>query len=210
MKKPIIIGIVGGSASGKTTIAQKIKNAFGSSNSVSIIREDDYYNDQSHLSFEERTKVNYDHPFAFEHSLLLNHLNDLAKGLDIYKPTYDFSIHNRSDVKELIKVTDVVILEGLFVFFNEDIRKLLDIKVFVDTPADIRVIRRILRDVKDRGRTVDSVIQQYLESVSPMHDQFIEPCKKYADIIIPEGGENTVAIDLLCTKIHSIIHKKML
>lgn len=207
--RPIIIGIIGGSASGKTTIAKKIKDTFSHGNSVSIIREDDYYKDQSHLSFEERTRVNYDHPLAFEHDLLLSHLNDLMKGLDIYKPTYDFAQHNRSDIKEFVKVTDVIVIEGLFVFFNEEIRKLLDIKVFVDTPADIRVIRRILRDVKKRGRTVESVINQYLTSVSPMHDQFVEPCKKYADIIIPEGGENSVAIDLLCTKINSIITKKV-
>ncbi len=207
MSKPIIIGIAGGSASGKTTIAEKIRSDFADEKSVLIIRQDDYYKDQSHMPMEERIKTNYDHPFAFDNDLLIQHIHALQNGETIDKPTYDFVHHTRSDVTETCHPCDVLILEGLFVLETKEIRDLLDIKVFVDTEADIRFIRRLLRDVQERGRTLDSVVNQYVGTVKGMHDSFVEPSKKYANIIIPEGGSNEVAVDLLITKINSIVHK---
>ncbi len=204
--KPILIGIAGGSASGKSSIAQRLKEEFSLTNSVVIIRQDDYYKDQSHLSMEERVKTNYDHPFAFDNDLLIQHLHDLMEGKSIEKPTYDYTVHNRSEVTETVKPCDVIVLEGLFVLESEKLRELLDMKIFVDTDADIRFIRRMVRDVKERGRSLDSVVSQYTTTVRVMHDLFIEPSKRYANLIIPEGGHNEVAIDLLTTKINSIIH----
>ena len=210
MERPIIIGIAGGSASGKTSIARKIYETFEVSKSVVIIREDDYYKNQDHLTMEERVKTNYDHPLAFDHELLMAHIKELMAGRPIDKPLYDFPSHTRSKETERIDYSEVIILEGLFVLENKEIRDLLDIKVFVDTPADVRFIRRLLRDVKERGRTVDNVVNQYLTTVREMHEQFVETSKKYADVIIPEGGANSVAIDLLITKISSIIKKNVL
>ncbi|MBQ1809607.1 MAG: uridine kinase, partial [Erysipelotrichaceae bacterium] len=175
-----------------------------------IIKEDDYYKDQSFLPFEERLKTNYDHPDAFDHDLLLRHLDMLKNGEEIEKPTYDFVTHNRSNVTEIVKPTKVMILEGLFVLEGKSIRDRLDIKVFVDTPADIRFIRRLQRDMNERGRSMDSVINQYCNTVRVMHDEFVEPTKKYADIIIPSGGWNVVAVDLLETKIDSILKNKVI
>lgn len=208
--KPILIGIAGGSASGKSSIAQRLKNEYSLTNSVVIIRQDDYYKDQSHLSMEERVKTNYDHPLAFDNDLLIQHLNQLMNGETIEKPTYDYTVHNRSDVTETIKPCDVIVLEGLFVLESENLRDLLDMKIFVDTDADIRFIRRMVRDVKERGRSLDSVVSQYTTTVRVMHDLFIEPSKRYANLIIPEGGHNEVAIDLLTTKINSIINKNLM
>ena len=208
--KPILIGIAGGSASGKSSIAQRLKNEYSLTNSVVIIRQDDYYKDQSHLSMEERVKTNYDHPLAFDNYLLIQHLNQLMNGETIEKPTYDYTVHNRSNVTETIKPCDVIVLEGLFVLESENLRDLLDMKIFVDTDADIRFIRRMVRDVKERGRSLDSVVSQYTTTVRVMHDLFIEPSKRYANLIIPEGGHNEVAIDLLTTKINSIINKNVM
>ena len=210
MNKPIIIGIAGGSASGKTSISRKLFETFEKTNSVVIIKEDDYYKNQDHLPMSERIKTNYDHPFAFDHQLLIEHLNVLINGGTIEKPTYDYVNNTRSKVTEVIKYSDVIILEGLFVLESKEIRDLLDIKVFVDTPSDVRFIRRLLRDVKERERTLDSVVNQYMSTVREMHEQFIEPSKKFADVIIPEGGKNYVAIDLLVTKISSIIAENMI
>ncbi len=210
MNKPIIIGIAGGSASGKTSIANKLRDTFSDEKSVLIIRQDDYYKDQSHMTMEERYKTNYDHPFAFDNEYMIEQLNDLIAGKTIKKPVYDFVEHTRSQITETCFPADVIIIEGLFVLENEDLRKLLNIKVFVDTDADIRFIRRLVRDVKERGRTLESVVDQYVNTVRVMHEAFIEPTKRYADVIIPEGGSNTVAIDLLTTKISSIIHHTML
>jgi len=207
MSRPIIIGIAGGSASGKTTIAEEIKNAFADERRVLIIRQDDYYKDQSDMPMEERLKTNYDHPFAFDNDLLLQQIHELQEGKTIEKPIYDFVAHTRSSRTETCYPCDVLILEGLFVLETKEIRDLLDIKVFVDTEADIRFIRRLVRDVKERGRTLDSVVNQYVNTVKVMHDSFVEPSKKYANLIIPEGGSNTVAIDLLITKISSIINE---
>ena len=209
MSHSIIIGIAGGSASGKTSIAKAVYEYFKGSHKTCIIKQDDYYKDQSHLSFEERVKTNYDHPFAFDNDLLVEQLHELKKGNTVAKPTYDYTIHNRSDVVETITPRDVYILEGLFVLYDENIRQLCDILVFVETDADIRFIRRLRRDIEERGRSLDSVCEQYLNTVRPMHEQFVEPSKKYAHIIIPEGGTNTVAIDLLITKIASVIDKKI-
>lgn len=203
--KAVIIGIAGGSASGKTSIAQSIYDRFKGSHRVKIIKQDDYYKDQSDKTMEERVKTNYDHPFAFDNDLLVSDLKKLKKKERIEKPTYDYAKHTRSVITEVIEDRDVIILEGIFVLAEEEVRDLCDILIYVDTDADIRFIRRLRRDVEERARTVDSVCNQYLETVRPMHEQFIEPSKKYAHIIIPEGGTNTVAIDLLITKISSIL-----
>ena len=209
MKKTMVIGIAGGSASGKTSISRQLKEIFEDSASVSIIRQDDYYKEQSDKTMEERIKTNYDHPFAFDNALLAQHIQALLNGEMIEKPTYDFVEHNRSALTETIYPCDVIVLEGLFILEDEALRELCDIKVFVDTDADVRLIRRLKRDVKKRGRTLDSVIEQYSTTVRVMHERFVEPSKRYADIIIPEGGHNLVAIDLLITKISSIIKKNM-
>ncbi|MBQ1446769.1 MAG: uridine kinase [Solobacterium sp.] len=210
MNKPIIIGIAGGSASGKSTIAEKIVEKFREEKKVVIIRQDDYYKDQSHMPFEERVKTNYDHPFAFDNDYMVYQVKELIAGKTIRKPTYDYVHHTRSEVTEIVEPADVIVLEGLFVLESEELRSLQNIKIFVDTPADVRFIRRLVRDVKERGRTLDSVVSQYVNTVRVMHQSFVEPSKIYADLIIPEGGSNTVAIDLLETKISSIIHDTML
>jgi uridine kinase len=210
MNRPIIIGIAGGSASGKTLISKRLKKAFESANSVIIIKQDDYYLDQSHMEMDERIKTNYDHPFAFDNDLLVAHLKRLIGRQSIDKPTYDFVNHTRSHIIEHVDSADVVVIEGLFVLENSQIRDLCDIKVFVETEADVRFIRRLSRDVHQRGRSLDSVIEQYMKTVRVMHEQFIQPSKKFADVIIPEGGKNDVAIDLLTTKISSIITQNML
>ncbi len=204
-KDAIIIGIAGGSASGKTTIAKTVYDAFKGNHKVYIVKQDDYYKDQSHLSMEERVKTNYDHPLAFDTDLLVEQLRKLRKKERIEKPTYDYALHTRSDKTEVIENRDVIILEGIFVLAEEEVRNECDIKVYVDTDSDIRFIRRLKRDMIERGRSLDSVCNQYLDTVRPMHEQFIEQSKKYADVIIPNGGDNVVAIDLLITKIKSII-----
>ena len=200
----VIIGIAGGSASGKTSIAKQLYDYFKGHHKVKILKQDDYYKDQSHLSFEERAKTNYDHPFAFDTDLLVEHLKKLKKKERIEKPTYDYTLHTRSSITEVIEKRDVIILEGIFVLAEPSIRELCDILVYVDTDSDIRFIRRLKRDIEERGRSLQSVCEQYLTTVRPMHEQFIEPSKKYAHIIIPEGGSNHVAVDLLTTKIKSI------
>lgn len=209
MSKPIIIGIAGGTSSGKTLVAQRLYSAFEQTERVIIIKQDDYYHDQRTMPMEERVKVNYDHPLAFDNDLMLKQLTDLASGISIEKPVYDYTVHTRADRLDIVNPCDVIVLEGLFALEDEAIRDLLDIKIFVDTAADIRFIRRLKRDTLKRGRTVDSVIEQYTDSVRPMHEQFIEPSKKYADIIIPEGGKNDVAVDLIITKIMSALAHEM-
>ena len=210
LSKPILIGIAGGTASGKTSIANVLRDSFKDTNSVIIIKEDDYYKDQSNLTYEERTKTNYDHPLAFDFDLMNEHLLSLLSGNKIEKPIYDYTVHNRSDKTEIIEPSDVIILEGLFSLYNPEIRHIEDIKIFVEADSDIRFIRRLNRDIVERKRTIDNITEQYLTTVKPMHDQFIEPTKKYADVIIPNGKENTVAIDLLITKINSVLDEKML
>lgn len=210
LERPIIIGIAGGTCSGKSSIANILIEEFRYTNSINIIKEDDYYKDQSHLPMEERVKTNYDHPLAFDFDLMIEHLDQLIKGQSIEKPTYDYTVHNRAEQTEVVHPSDVLIIEGLFALYTPAIRDMEDIKIFVDTPADVRFIRRLKRDVAERARTVESITTQYLTTVKPMHDQFIEPTKQYADVIIPQGKENKVAIDLLKTKINSIINEKML
>ena len=208
MKRPVIIGVAGGSASGKTSVARLLANAFAEGKTVTIIRMDDYYKDQSHLIFAERLKTNYDHPNAFDIDLLIKHIDMLTAGQSIEKPTYDFVNHTRSTITEIVDPSDVLVLEGLFVLEDPQIYERLDMKLFIDTDADIRFIRRLKRDVRERGRTIESVCDQYMQTVRVMHDAFVEPSKRKADIIIPEGSHNTVAMDLLITKIASIIEHK--
>lgn len=204
--KPVVIGVAGGSGSGKTSVTKSICQRF-SDKTILVIEQDYYYKDQSDLPFEERLKTNYDHPLAFDNDLLIKHVRSLLNHQSVDKPVYDYKAHNRS--KEVIRVEpkDVIILEGILILEDPRLVDLMDIKVFVDTDADLRIIRRLLRDIKDRGRSLDSVIDQYLDSVRPMHLQFVEPTKRYADIIIPEGGENHVAIDIMATKIEHILSK---
>lgn len=205
LKEVKIIGITGGSASGKTSISLQIDEAFSNTSSVVTIRLDDYYKNLDHLTFEERQQVNFDHPDAFDMDLLIEHLKQLKNQNSIQKPTYDFVEHTRSSIVEKIDPVDVIILEGLFVLQNEILRELCDIRIFVDTDSDIRFIRRLVRDVKKRGRSVDSVVNQYTTTVKPMHDAFIEPSKRYADIIVPEGGKNYIAINIIINQITSLI-----
>ncbi len=206
--KTVIIGIAGGTASGKTTIAKKVYEESSKKGTVSMIKIDDYYKVLDHLSMDQRTKVNYDHPDAYDVELLTQHLNNLKEGKSINKPVYDFVEHNRSKVKyDIIYPANVIILEGILTLAIKEIRDLCDIKLFVDTPDDIRFIRRLVRDIEERGRDVNSIVNQYLTTVRPMHMSFVENSKSYADLIIPEGGKNNIAIDFIVTKIVDIINK---
>lgn len=207
MRKPVVIGVTGGSGSGKTSVTKAIYETL-KDHSILVIEQDYYYKDQRDLPFEERLKTNYDHPLAFDNDLLIEHIEMLLRYEAIEKPVYDYSIHTRSDKVIPVEPKDVIILEGILVLEDERLRNLMDIKLYVDTDPDLRIIRRLTRDIRDRGRTFDSVIDQYLNVVRPMHNQFIEPTKRYADIIIPEGGHNHVAIDLMVTKIQTILEQK--
>ncbi len=200
MSKPLLIGITGGTGSGKSTVANAIYRNF-KKETISIIMQDSYYKDQSDLTYEERTKTNYDHPHAFDTDLLIKHLNSLLHGEAIEIPIYDFTIHNRKKETLREEPKDIIIVEGILILEDERLRDLLDIKIYVDTDADLRILRRLTRDIEERGRTLDSVINQYLTVVRPMHLQFIEPTKRYADLIVPEGGKNRVAIDILVSTI---------
>jgi len=206
-EKPVVIGVAGGTGSGKTTVTRSIFQQF-TDKTILMMEQDYYYKDQSHLPFEERLKTNYDHPLAFDNDLLMEHIQRLLKRESIEKPVYDYKLHTRSDEVIPTESKDVIILEGIMVLEDERLRDLMDIKVFVDTDADVRIIRRLLRDINERGRTIDSVIDQYINVVRPMHLQFVEPTKRYADIIIPEGGQNHVAIDLMTTKIKTILDER--
>ena len=202
----LIIGIAGGSGSGKTTLANNIARHFG--NRISMLRHDDYYKSQDAIPEAERAHMNYDHPNAFDTELLISHLDALRGGKSIQSPVYDYSIHNRSKETRRVESREVIILEGILIFENPEILKRLDMKIFVDTDADVRIIRRIMRDVKRRGRTLESVVDQYLSTVRPMHEAFVEPSKKSADIIIPEGGRNPVAYGMIINKIESHLSRK--
>ncbi|WP_419881480.1 uridine kinase [Peribacillus sp. B-H-3] len=205
--KPVVIGVAGGSGSGKTSVTRAIFESF-KGHSILMIEQDYYYKDQSDLPYEERLKTNYDHPLAFDNDLLIEHIHKLLKYEPIEKPVYDYSIHTRAEEIITVDPKEVIILEGILILEDERLRDLMDIKLFVDTDADLRIIRRMSRDIKERGRSMDSVIDQYVNVVRPMHNQFIEPTKRYADIIIPEGGHNHVAIDLMVTKIQTILEQK--
>jgi uridine kinase len=192
----LVIGIAGGTGSGKTSVARSIMEKLGEDN-VTLISQDNYYIDHSELSPEERERINYDHPNAFDNELLLAHLRELREGHPVDSPIYDFTVHGRSSESVRIDIKPIVLIEGIHVLTDESLRNALDIKVFVDTDPDVRILRRIVRDIQDRGRSLQSVYDQYLTTVKPMHDAFIEPSKKYADIIIPEGGHNEIGISLL-------------
>ncbi len=206
-RRPIIIGVTGGSGSGKTTVSKAIYNQMHGQ-AIQIITQDTYYNDQSSMTMAERKAVNYDHPLAFDTDLLIKQLSDLRNNKAIEMPVYDYTQYTRSAETVHVEPQDVIILEGILILDDERLRDLMDIKVYVDTDDDIRIIRRIKRDMAERGRTLDSVINQYLATVKPMYHQFVEPTKRYADIIVPEGGENRVAIDILTTKVRDILVKR--
>lgn len=203
--KTTIIGIAGGTSSGKTTISKKIYEQSMKYGSVIVIRLDDYYNDLAKISLEERKKINFDHPDSYDINLLIYHLNKLKNHESILKPTYDFINYTRSHEYEEIFPANVIIVEGIMLFQNQKLRDMFDIKIFVETPDDIRFIRRLKRDIKYRGRSVESVCEQYLSTVRPMHLTFVEPSKIYADLIIPEGGENIVAINIIVSKILELL-----
>ncbi|WP_294496641.1 uridine kinase [uncultured Gemmiger sp.] len=194
--KTIVIGIAGGTGSGKTTLTRRLREHFGE-HEVSVINHDSYYKRHDELPYEERCKLNYDHPDSFDTDLMVEHLKLLRAGQSIQMPVYDYTIHNRSDRTVTVEPAPVIIVEGILIFASPELCDLMDIKVFVDTDADVRILRRIVRDVKSRGRTLDSVVTQYLTTVKPMHEQFVEPSKRKADLIIPEGGKNAVALDML-------------
>jgi len=199
-----LIGIAGASGSGKTLVSNTLYELLGSEKVVNL-EEDSYYKDLSHLPFEERVKFNFDHPDAFDHDLLIRHLSLLLQGQTIEQPVYDFTTHSRRKETRKVGPHEIVILEGILLLAIPEIRKLMDIKIFIDTPPDICFIRRLKRDIDERGRSVDSVIKQYEETVRPMYLQFVEPSKRYADIIIPHGGKNVIAIDIIKTKIERLL-----
>ena len=196
----ILIGIAGGTGSGKTTLADKLVDGFGG-DEVSILRHDNYYKRHDEMPYEQRSRLNYDHPDAFDTELLCDHIRALKAGHEISMPLYDYAVHNRSNESVTVNPAPVIVLEGILIFAEASLCDLMDIQVFVDTDADARILRRIVRDVKERGRSLDSVIDQYLTTVKPMHEQFVEPSKRRADIIIPEGGQNVVALDMLIQRV---------
>jgi uridine kinase len=201
---PIVIGIGGGTGSGKTTVAEEVRKHFPKE-SVVMLHHDSYYLDRGHLPMRERELINYDHPDSFDNELLIAHMNDLKAGRPIEKPIYDFETHTRLPETMTVRPARIVLLEGILVLAEGALRDLMDIKLYVDTDADERFIRRLRRDMVERGRTADQVIGQYLSTVRPMHLQFVEPSKRYADVIIPEGGLNVVAVDLIVTKVRDFL-----
>ena len=206
MKDVIVIGIAGGTGCGKSTMINRIKSEFDER--ITILSHDYYYKQHNDISFEDRKKLNYDHPDAFDTELMIEHVRQLIDGKAIERPVYDFTIHNRIDETVRVAPAKVIIVEGILIFENKTLRDMCDIKVFIDTDADVRIIRRILRDVEERGRTLESVVTQYLTTVKPMHEEFVEPSKKYADIIVPEGGYNIVALEMLNERIHALLNER--
>ncbi|MBU2512892.1 uridine kinase [bacterium] len=206
-QRSYVIGVAGGSGSGKTTVINKISEKIGKGKAV-ILQHDWYYKHNPHLSFEERSGLNYDHPEALETTLLISHLKELMEGRPVTAPQYDFSNHLRKEETQLIKAREIIIVDGILIFRDENLRDLMDLKIYVDADSDHRFIRRMERDITQRGRTRESVVKQYLETVKPMHDLFVETSKRYADIIIPHGGKNSVAINLFIAKIKSVLAEK--
>lgn len=203
MQKTMVIGVAGGTGSGKTTLAMKLREAFDKE--VAILSHDYYYKCNDHLPFSERIKLNYDHPDAFETELMVEHIKQLKDGESIQHPVYSFVEHTRLSQTIELQSAKIIIIEGILIFESKDLCELMDIKVFVDTDADVRLIRRMLRDVQERGRDMDSVVNQYLNTVKPMHEQFVDPSKKRADIIIPEGGFNSVALTMLLDRMRAFL-----
>ena len=201
MQDIMVIGIAGGTGSGKTTITRRLIQAFGEE--VSVIHHDNYYKAHHDMPFEERAKLNYDHPDAFDTDLMLQHIRQLKQGQSILCPVYDYSIHDRTDKTVLIKPTRVIVVEGILIYESLELCKEMDIKIYVDTDADVRILRRIVRDVRDRGRSLEGVIDQYLNTVKPMHEQFVEPSKRRADVIIPQGGHNQVALEMVIERVRA-------
>ena len=202
--KPFVIGVAGGTCSGKTTVAERLVEVIGPDN-LALIRQDAYYIDRTHQAFEVRAAANYDHPDAFEWPLMIKQLTDLIAGHTIEVPVYDYADHNRSAEVEVVHPTKVVVFEGILALIDPALRELFDLKIFVDTPADIRLTRRLQRDITDRGRTHDSVIAQYLATVRPSHEFFVEPSKRFADVIFPEGGQNDAAFNVLVARIREVL-----
>jgi uridine kinase len=206
MSDIMVIGIAGGTGSGKTTITRKLMQRFG--NDVSVIYHDNYYKAHHNMPYEERAKLNYDQPDAFDTDQLIEAVRALKKGRSVICPVYDYSIHDRSEKTITVKPAKVVIVEGILIFENKELCELMDIKVFVDADADVRILRRIVRDVRDRGRSLESVVNQYLSTVKPMHEKYVEPSKRNADIIVPEGGHNKVALELLMERVRAHLEGK--
>ena len=205
MADVMIIGIAGGTGSGKTTLTEKICERFGGD--ITVVYHDNYYKRHDELDYEHRAALNYDHPDAFDTELMIEHLKQLRQGKPIECPVYDYTIHNRSDKTVTITPASVIIIEGILIFQNKQLRDLMDIKIFVDTDADVRILRRIIRDTEERARSVQSVVKQYLTTVKPMHEQFVEPSKRYADIIVLDGGYNLVALDMIMSRIRNHLDK---
>ncbi len=205
MQDIMVIGIAGGTGSGKTTITRRLIQSFGEE--VSVVHHDNYYKAHHDMPYEERAKLNYDHPNAFDTDLMLRHIRQLKAGKSIQCPVYDYSIHDRTDKTVLIRPTRVIIVEGILIYESLELCKEMDIKIYVDTDADVRILRRIVRDVRDRGRSLDSVIDQYLSTVKPMHEQFVEPSKRRADVIIPQGGHNQVALEMVIERVRAHLSK---
>lgn len=205
-RRPVVIGIAGGTGSGKTTVAEAIVRRIGPEY-IALIQQDSYYKDQSHLPMEERAQINYDHPDSLDTDLLIQHLKELLNGRPVEVPIYDFTTYTRTLYTRRVEPRPVILVEGILVFVEKALRDLFDIKIYVDADPDIRFIRRLQRDIAERGRTMESVIRQYLSTVRPMHLEFVEPSKRYADIIIPEGGFNTVALDMIVARIRSMLQE---
>lgn len=204
-KDVMVIGIAGGTGSGKTTITKRLVNRFGAN--VSVIYHDNFYKAHHDMPYEERTKLNYDHPDALDTRMLVDMLRELKEGKSVECPVYDFTVHDRSDKTIVINPTKVIVVEGILIYADKELRDEMDVKLFVDTDADVRILRRITRDVRDRGRSLESVIDQYLTTVKPMHEQFVDPSKRYADVIIPEGGHNRVAMDMVTERVKAHLYK---
>ncbi|MFQ5433993.1 MAG: uridine kinase [Anaerolineae bacterium] len=202
--KPIVFGVTGGTASGKTTVARAILDAVGAGQ-VAYLPHDAYYRDMGHLSLEERAHLNYDHPDSLETKLLIRHIKQLLDGCSVQVPVYDFTIHRRTSETVLVEPSPIILVDGILIFTKRKLRELMDIKVFVDTDADVRFIRRLQRDIQERGRTLDSVVEQYLGTVRPMHLKFVEPSKRYADVIIPHGGLNKVAMEMVAARLRELL-----
>ena len=202
--KPIVFGVAGGTASGKTTVAQTILDAVGASK-IAYLPHDAYYNDRVDLSFEERARLNYDHPDSLDTKLIIRHIKDLSMGAPVHVPVYDFTTDQRTEETILVEPAPIILVDGILIFTKRKLRDLMDIKIFVDTDADVRFIRRLQRDMKERGRSLDSVVQQYLDTVRPMHLKFVEPSKRYADVIIPGGGQNKVAMEVVVSRLQMLL-----